>query len=413
MRGAPATLDARGAGTTLTVSSGTVNVVGLTITGGTGTDICAPNGCFAGGGVFNDFGGTLILFRSRVSGNVASFAGSLSSAGGVFNLGALTVVASAVSGNSARYASRISNATGSATVALRYASVTGNSASTGDGGGIGNFNGATVTIDHSLVSGNSAGSSGGGVWSAGNLTIGNSAINGKLGPIGGGIFNDVLLTLTRSVVSGNSASNGAGVMNIGGNVTVSQSTVRKNMATFDGGGFFNGSGPLRSRPTHPERQLRIRSQWRWRWHLQRLDSREHRIDHELHVEQELGNLRRRHHERRKPDRCKLHPERELGLERWRHLQRQCWSHHRFLDPVRDGQRGEPRRRLLPISGMATSNGFNLVGADCAFSSIGDQTVADTAHAESASVRSPTTEDPRSRWRCSHGAGRRMRSPSER
>ena len=43
--------------------------------------------------------------------------------------------------------------------------------------------------------------------------------------------------------------------------------------------------------------------------------------------------------------------------------------------------------------MATSNGFNLVGADCAFSSIGDQTVADTAHAIGIRVRSPTTVDP--------------------
>ena len=151
------------------------------------------------------------------------------------------------------------------------------------------------------------------------------------------------------------------------------------------------SGPLSDHGLHRERQLRIRSQWRWRWHLQRLDSREHRIDAAKSTLSRnsatygggiinVGSL----------SVCKLQPEREVGLERWRHLQRRhARSHHRFLGTLSaDGQRGEPRRRIVPDSGMATSNGFDLAGADCAFSPVGDRTVADAAHADTSSrVRS--------------------------
>ena len=148
------------------------------LTGGTGTDICAPNGCFAGGGVFNDFGGTLILFRSRASGECGlvrrlPFArGRRLQPGRARSRGVgrgrdLPPAAPAGISNASREARPWRSGT---------PRVAGNSACAGDGGGTkSNFDGAPVTIDHSLVSGNSAGSSGGGVWSAGNLTIGNSA----------------------------------------------------------------------------------------------------------------------------------------------------------------------------------------------------------------------------------------------
>ena len=99
LKGGPATLDARGAGTTLFVASGTVDVVRLTITGGTGTDFCgASPGCPQGGGII-DFG-TVNLKRSTVSGNGGS---SAYAGGGILNGGTLNIIHSVVTGNSAQF----------------------------------------------------------------------------------------------------------------------------------------------------------------------------------------------------------------------------------------------------------------------------------------------------------------------
>ena len=80
-----------------------------------------------GGGLHNDFGATLRLTNSTVSGNLAAFYG-----GGIRNRGNLTVTNSTVSGNSA----------------------------TQDGGGV--ISGGTLILLNSTISGNTAVQDGGG-----------------------------------------------------------------------------------------------------------------------------------------------------------------------------------------------------------------------------------------------------------
>src|SRR4249919_3103303 len=101
---AGAVLDAQGAGTTLTVSAGTVRVTKLTVTGGEGEDggggiqnegtltlvrvTVQANDNGDAGGILND--GTLLMQRSLVTHN---FGGA---AGGVWNLGTATIQHSSV-----------------------------------------------------------------------------------------------------------------------------------------------------------------------------------------------------------------------------------------------------------------------------------------------------------------------------
>lgn len=255
LEGAGATLDGGGGGTTLTVYSGEVKVIGLTITGGN---------AIVGGGLFNY--GALTIVGSKVIGNVASF-----NAGGIFNAGKLVLTTSTVSGNSARNsklgAGGIFNGnTASLTITgstvtenssaygagvqnfgalnIEGSKVTRNSASS-NGGGIFNGTSGSVTVTDSKVKGNSASFGGGGIFNGGgNLTIKNTAVSGNslASGVGGGVFNFLgTVTIRESTVSGNSlvSGSGGGVFNSGGSLDVAGSTVSGNTASFDGGGIYN------------------------------------------------------------------------------------------------------------------------------------------------------------------------------
>ena len=248
--GKPATLDAQGLGTPLIVSSGSVKVVGLTFTGGTGS---AP-----GGGIFNN--GTLMIERSVVSGNISmnGFGGignngtltierSLVSentstngfGGGIYNSGTLTITKSVVSGNTATLGGGIINY-GSFTIT--NSRLSNNKATNGAGGGIVNFD--SLTIMRSSMSANSA-TSGGAIYNGGALSITYSKLSGNMatnGP-GGGVYSAFgTLTIARSVLSGNSALSGGAILTIGGSASVTDSTVSGNSAAFNGGGIYNESG---------------------------------------------------------------------------------------------------------------------------------------------------------------------------
>jgi hypothetical protein len=96
-----------------------------------------------GGGIFNDFMGTLTVSNSTLSGN--------SGGGGIFNKGTLTVGNSTLSGNSSAVA----------------------------GGGIDNDLYGTLTVSNSTLSGNSSAYSGGGISNDGTLTVSNSIVAGN------------------------------------------------------------------------------------------------------------------------------------------------------------------------------------------------------------------------------------------
>ena len=153
-----------------------------------------------GGGVFN-FGGTVTLTNSTLSGNAGSC---------IFNTngGTLTLTNSTLSGNSSSYAGGgIYNFMGKVT--LTNSTITGNSATNGGGGGI---LGGMVTLTNTIVAGNSVSNGGSGpdvkgtVMSGGHnligITNGSSGItNGTNGDQAGMIaapLNPMLGTLSSN-----------------------------------------------------------------------------------------------------------------------------------------------------------------------------------------------------------------------
>ncbi len=233
-----------------------VTISGVTITGG--AQSCTSSGIFctaSGGGLGNEFGGTLSLTNSTVSGNTvnctASALGFCTASGGGLSGGG-TITNSTVGGN-----------TVSCTAIGKTASCTA------EGGGL---SGGTVTLTNSTVSGNTVSCTAsefdcsvrGGGLSGGTVTLTNSTVSGntvnctgsgspgECGADGGGLFGSA--TLTSSTVSGNMAtctanaggftchSDGGGLS--GGTVTLTNSTVSGNTASCarSGGGFCGASG---------------------------------------------------------------------------------------------------------------------------------------------------------------------------
>ena len=113
------------------------------------------------GGIGND--GTLKLERGTVSGNTAGFQG-----GGIANYGGtVTIEGSEVSGNTAQLGGGIGNF---GNLTLKDSKVTGNTA-TDFGGGIANFSNGTLTLRESRVSDNTAGGNGGGIFNDGGTVM--------------------------------------------------------------------------------------------------------------------------------------------------------------------------------------------------------------------------------------------------
>jgi hypothetical protein len=179
-------------------------------------------GDYGGGAVSNS--GTLTVSNSTLTGNSAT---SANGGGAIYNyFGVLTVTDSTVSGNSA----------------------TAFSGAGASGGGISNYYG-TLTVSKSTLSGNStsapAGDFGGGIASlGGSLTVSNSTVTANSATYGGGIWNIATLTLINSTISANSALYGGGVYNSGGGTAVvTNSTLSGNSASY-GGGISNGNSGL-------------------------------------------------------------------------------------------------------------------------------------------------------------------------
>jgi len=143
----------------------------------------------AGGGIYDDPGGTMTLTNDTVSGNSAGDG----SGGGVYDAGALTLTDTSLNGNSALY-------TGggivvcSATLALTNDTVNKNTAN--DGGGVydgcSGGTGSQTTVNHTSVDGNKAGNAGGGIFndSLSTLSATNFSVKGNTAVQGGGIFSD-------------------------------------------------------------------------------------------------------------------------------------------------------------------------------------------------------------------------------
>jgi hypothetical protein len=159
-------------------------ITGVTITGGTAVSAAAAQ---QGGGILIGNSAILILIDSAVVGNSANVGG------GIMVTGALSMARSTVSGNVA---------------------------TTGQGGGIAITNGDAAAVTNSTVSGNRAETIrtglGGGIISAGTLTLDSVTVANNRASSGGGIYQNpagqvaTAATLRDTLVAGNTGGDCAG-----------------------------------------------------------------------------------------------------------------------------------------------------------------------------------------------------------
>jgi len=195
--------------------TGTVNLIGpganlLTVSGNSDRNV-----------------GTVLTVKSSATANVYGLTianASSDYAGGILNVGTLTVTNCTVSGNQTFFPPPRSGGYGP-----------------GDGpaaGGILNL--GTLTVTNSTFSGNQATGfnvAGGGVFSSGTLTVSNSTFSGNFANgAGGSIFNGGMLKVTSSTFSDNSF--GDDILNFG-TLTLANSIVTWGVA----GNGFSDSGP--------------------------------------------------------------------------------------------------------------------------------------------------------------------------
>ena len=162
--------------------------------------------------------------------------------GGILNHGTLTVSSCTVSGNSATYGGSIYNAGGTVTVST--STLSGNMAS--EGGGIYN-GGGTVAVSGSTLLGNQA-EDGGAIFNDATLMVSGCTVSDNVAYYGGGIWNSGTATVTSSTLSDNAAkptvqsypffNEGGGIFNHG-TLVLSGCTVTGNFSEYEGGGIFN------------------------------------------------------------------------------------------------------------------------------------------------------------------------------
>ncbi|MGD1903076.1 MAG: DUF4347 domain-containing protein, partial [Geitlerinemataceae cyanobacterium] len=170
--------------------------------------------------------------------------------GGIFNEGDLRLTDATVTGNTAREGIGGGVMTQSGSLEVVDSTISGNTTEGGGaGGGIGSFD-STVTIKESTISNNTSYGSGGGITAertapgSSSLTIENSTISGnRLTSLsfakGGGVYSfGMPMTIVDSTISDNTARSGAGVsVYSGASLVLEKSQVSANTASGDGGGI--------------------------------------------------------------------------------------------------------------------------------------------------------------------------------
>jgi predicted outer membrane repeat protein len=263
----------------MTVTGGMADVGGGIFTAGALIIIdCTINGNFAGrpqgesqdpwlgGGIYNEYGGTLTITNCTISGNsvgntpTGNYIGG-DDGGGIYNNGVLMITHCTITGNSARDESGGGIYTGG-TVTITDSYIGGNSANY-VAGGIYNRWGGTLLITNCTIAGNSAQQGGSGIVNNGAVTMiastvsgngGSGIVNGNAATInactisgnstswrGGGIWNSGTMSITASTVAGNSAVRGGGGIANYGKLRVASSTVSGNSSSKGDGGIFNYS----------------------------------------------------------------------------------------------------------------------------------------------------------------------------
>ena len=127
-----------------------------------------------------------------------------------------------------------------ARLSLTNDTFTSNSATGGNGGGLGNA--GTAMLGYDTFTDNSA-NSGGGLDNdfLGTVFLTNETFTGNSAIFGGGLANSATATLTDDTFAGNSAQDGAGLANLD-MATLIDDTFTGNSASNNGGGLFNVEG---------------------------------------------------------------------------------------------------------------------------------------------------------------------------
>jgi hypothetical protein len=209
---------------------------GLAISNGDGVLAAGPSHTNDGygGTILNE--GTLTISNCTLSGNSASQEG-----GAIHNYATLTVSNSTLSSNtSIGLGGAIANDFG-ATLTLSGSTLSGNSATYGFGGGGAIATWGTTTVSGSTLSGNSA-NYGGGIYTGyagGTTTINGCTLSANSAYEGGAIYDGAgTLNVSNSSLLNNSATLGGGIYNYQGWLTLSGSILTGNSATAAGGGIW-------------------------------------------------------------------------------------------------------------------------------------------------------------------------------
>ena len=251
---------------------GIFNSAGATLTL-TGSTVSGNGAGCEGGGIYSS-NAQLTVTNSTISGNgVGSLPTQCAGSGGGIlysGEGTMTVTNSVISGNHAGGGGGGMALAGAGTTMITNSIISGNGAgggceTCGYGGGISNYE-QTLTLTNTTVSDNSAYGSAGGVGSSGksaSLNVINSTVSGNSSTRfeGGGIVNGANLTVANSTFSGNSSPSGGGgiynfgaaqisdtVLNVGefgGTILNDGGTANSlgyNLASDDGGGVLTGPG---------------------------------------------------------------------------------------------------------------------------------------------------------------------------
>ena len=183
------------------ITSGTVAINGLTISGGKGTGLT-----FRGGGGIYNIGGTLTVSDSSFTDNSGVDTGG----GAIYNSATLTVNNSTFSGNGGFAGGAISNES-MATISNSTFFDNGGA----EGGAI--INGGTMTVSNSTIYGNTAGRDGGGIYNVGTLNLQSSIVaNNTANDSGPDIFGAVTTGDYNLIKDTNGISNLPGTHNITG-----------------------------------------------------------------------------------------------------------------------------------------------------------------------------------------------------
>ena len=221
---------------TIVLSSDLPELTGDVEITGPGTEIITISGQSLYRPFFVSSGSTVTLAGLTIANGQSSLVGSGGTGGGLHNEGNLTVTDCVLSNNHAEFdGGAIRNFGGSLVVS--QSTLSGNTAGeSGVGAGISNARAGTVSIIESTLTANTGPYYGGAVDNEGAVTIARSTLSANGARIGGAVANVGTLSIRNCTLSGNVATEtSGGIDNLLGEASVEFSTVTENSANSSGG----------------------------------------------------------------------------------------------------------------------------------------------------------------------------------